>query len=148
MKSHRRPEKIPIAREMLKPPGLVIARNAELRIHRFADAKAARAPRLGQVRRIDMIFGRLAHRRLAARFGDTAHQFVARFAKQRVDAPRLQIAARWRARRQGEDFFYCGARYGIGFEGADRFARGDGFGDVHCSAPKTKGENAKACAAL
>jgi len=66
---------------------------------------------------------------LLAHSGDAAHELVARGTQDGIDAPGLQVSAGRRADGEREDLFQRLAGDGIGLEGADRLARGDGGAD-------------------
>ena len=65
----RRAEELVVARELHQSRGLVLARDADRRVQVFAALEAARAIRLVQIRRIDVVLGAFAHglRRAASR---------------------------------------------------------------------------------
>ena len=92
------PKKFEIARVLPIASGAVFAGYADRLIERSANLAATRFIGLFQMRRVDVVFSALAARQ---QFGPRAHQRLELFelcARQRMHAPRLHIAAGWRAR--------------------------------------------------
>ncbi len=95
----RRAEEFEIARVLPIAAGAVLARHTDRLIKRGADLAAAGFIGLFQTARVDVVFGALAARQ---QFRPRAHQRLELFELgpgQRIDPPRLHIAAGGRARR-------------------------------------------------
>ena len=100
---NRRAEEFEIARVLPIAAGAILAPHADRLIERGADLVAARLVRLFQIARVDVVFGALAARQ---HFRPCTHQRLELFeffARQRMHAPGLQVAARRRARRALEN---------------------------------------------
>ena len=86
-------EKRVVAGEPLAPRGLVLTRNVEPRIHRFADGKTPVAVRRHQLARVDVVFTAFTARVFRHAFTHDLLESGQRIAADHVQVPWLQVAA-------------------------------------------------------
>ena len=127
----RRAEKVVIVQEPLQARGLVLSRNAEQGVHRLTHLEAARAPRLGELGRVDRDLRLVAERVLGDGFPDRFDQPVAARAGHHMDPPWLEIAAGGRPAGDVEDLADIDLADRRVEKGAGGNAGFDGFCDGH-----------------
>ena len=132
---YRRIEKAEVPGELPETPGLVLAGNANRRIHILSAFEAAGLVRLCQALRIDVVFRALAEGIVLLLLRDDGEKFLALLPGYDIDMPGLQIAAGGRVFRLLQNLAHGGFRHRLVKKGAAGDAAFQGFGNFHRTDP-------------
>ena len=120
-------EEVVVVRELLAATGFVLAGNAERRVHLLADREAVGAVRLDETCGVDVVLGHVHGGLGREELAKPCH----RFAVDHVNAPRLHVAAAWRAACVFNEATEQFVADGLGGELAYGDAGADGVNNVH-----------------
>jgi hypothetical protein len=129
--AYGRVEKLEITGVLAITRRAVLAGNAERAIEQCADLEAPGVVGFLERRRIDLVFGSLPARIGGRVRADAGLEIFERGAGERVDPPRLEIAARWSARSTLQDFAHGRARHRGRKKGPATEPGRDGVTNVH-----------------